>query len=334
MGRHIVLSLSAALLFSCSGVWARSGVQEQSVPLKIYGEHLVVVQGSIGTLQKKNLVIDTGAYPSVIDRQLARKLNLSGSNEELDAIDRTLSRPAVVVPTVDLGPIHVTQLRSLVEDLSQVSERFGVRVDALIGLDVLAHSSFRIDYQARKLFFGPFDPLPSSVPFEMTDSKICVGLYAGPRSLRLLVDTGAEKLLLLGSHVPWLASRTVRAREFANIGGNFILREVRLDGLQLGDTNLSTQPVYVSAARMPAYPFDGFLSTVQFRQIAFDFERQQFSWVSRDERLDHVRIASDSTNDAPYIASFVDAGPVTDSSKMPREECSDKEVPGLSCGLR
>lgn len=334
MGRHIVLSLSAALMLNCSAVHGRSVAHEQVLPLKIYGEHLIVVQGTIGTLQKKNLVIDTGAYPSVIDRQLARKLNLSGSNEELDAIDRTLSRQAVVVPAVDVGPIHVTQLRSLVEDLSAVSERFGVRVDGLIGLDVLAHSSFRIDYQARRIFFGPFDPLPSSVPFEIADSKICVGLYAGPRSLRLLVDTGAEKLLLLGSHVPWLGSRTVRAREFSNVGGNFILREVRLDGLQLGDTNLSTQPVYVSSARMPAYPFDGFLSTAQFRQIAFDFERREFSWVSRDERLDHVRIASDSTNDAPYIASFVDAGGVTDSSKLPREECSDKEVPGLSCGLR
>ena len=136
MGRHTTLLLFCVLMFICAAASAQTTAREQILPLKIYGQHLIVVQGSIGSLQKRNLVIDTAAYPSVIDRELARKLNLSGPKEELDAIDRTIPATAVVVPTVDIGPIHVTTVRSLVQDLSDVSRRYGVRIDALVGLDV------------------------------------------------------------------------------------------------------------------------------------------------------------------------------------------------------
>jgi hypothetical protein len=38
------------------------------VPIKVYWGYLVIVQGSIGNLQRLNFLVDTGAYPSVIDR--------------------------------------------------------------------------------------------------------------------------------------------------------------------------------------------------------------------------------------------------------------------------
>jgi predicted aspartyl protease len=305
MGRHTTLLLFCVLMFICAAASAQTTAREQILPLKIYGQHLIVVQGSIGSLQKRNLVIDTAAYPSVIDRELARKLNLSGPKEELDAIDRTIPATAVVVPTVDIGPIHVTTVRSLVQDLSDVSRRYGVRIDALVGLDVLRRSSFRIDYGARKVFFGPVDPLPFSAPLELVDSKFCVELHAGNHSVRVLVDTGAEKLMLFGSHLPWLTSASDQARAFSNLGGSFVAHEVRLDMLQLGDITLGTEPVYVSKSRnIPFYAFDGFLATAQFRQVAFDFERGEFSWLTKDRRLNRVRVASESSTAPPRVAAF------------------------------
>jgi len=335
MARHTMLALSCAWLFSCSNVWAQPNLIEQVVPLKLYGQHLIVVRGSVGSLGKRNLVIDTGAYPSIIDRALVKKLHLSGHAEELDAVDRTVTRPAVVVPSVDVGPIHVTAVRTLVDDLSAASERFGVRIDALIGLDVLSHSSFRIDYETKQIFFGVVDPLPSSVPFEIAGSMICVDLRAGGRSLRLLVDTGAENVLLLGPRVSWLSAVPRRTREFTNLGGNFRLREISLDGLQLGDTNVAGQPVFVSdAADMPAYPFDGFLSTARFRQIAFDFERRRFSWMTSDSRRNQIHVAADAPTSPAYVATF-EEGILRSGSTAAREDrCGDQSAESESCGTR
>ncbi len=339
MARYIVFTLSCAWVLSCSAVSAQPSSRQNVLPLKLYGQHLVVVRGSIGTLENRNLVIDTGAYPSIIDGAVAKKLHLTGQAEELGAVTSTLRRPAVMVHSFDVGPIHAEDVRSLVQDLSAASQKFGVRIDALIGLDVLAHSSFRIDYGARKMYFGPVEPLPSSAPFRVVDAKLCVDLRAGSRSVRLLVDTGAEKLLLFGSRFPGLAAPTLRTQEFTNVSGNFRLRQIRLDRLQLGDTNLAGEQIYVSdAANLPPYPFDGFLSTAQFRQIAFDFERQEFSWMTNDERRDHFRMASgssislpNSSMALPYVNAAIEEAP---APTITSEYCGERGAPGVTCGLR
>jgi predicted aspartyl protease len=332
MGRHTVLALSFVLLFTGSTVYARSSAPEQALPFKIYGQQMIVVQGSIGKLRTRNFVVDTGAYPSVIDRDIARMLSLSGEREDLDAVDRTVSSVAVTVPEIEVGPIHATKLRSLVQDLSEVSMRIGVRIDGLIGLDVLAHSSFRIDYGDKKIFFGTMDRLPSTIPFHLANAKLCVDLEAGPKSVRLLVDTGAEKVVLLGSHVPWIP-RSERARAFTTLGGSFVLQEVRLDELQLGDTNLNSEPIYLSAREMPIFSFDGFLSTIQFSQVAFDFERGEFGWMTKDQRRGHVHVASKTTSSPGYAAAIAKEVTKPGSSAVPSQGCGDAAT-GLACGLR
>ena len=338
MPRYIVFTLSCVWMLSCSALLAQPNMTQHTLPLKLYGQHLIVVHGTIGNLQNRNLVIDTGAYPSIVDHGTAKKLHLSGYTEELDAVNRTLKRTAATVPSFDVGPIHAAGVRILVDDLSAVSERFGVRIDALIGLDVLARSSFRIDYDARTMYFGPVEPLPSSAPLQITDSKLCVDLRAGTRSVRLLVDTGAEKLLLFGARVPWLSAPSTRRQQFVNVAGNFTLREIRLDQLQLGDSTMA-EPIFVSdAANLPAYSFDGFLSTAQFRQIAFDFERQEFSWMTNDERRDRVRMAANSSKPVPATPTAVPpmdaAMEVTPSPSIARGSCGDREARGVTCALR
>ncbi|HMK20719.1 MAG TPA: aspartyl protease family protein, partial [Terriglobales bacterium] len=122
MHRYIVV---AVLLAGCASA------AQSSIPFKRAGEHLIVVQGSLGDLAKRNLVIDTGAYPSIVDTAVARKLHISGQREELDAVTHKLSRPVVILPSVDLGPIHASAVRAMTADLSAASRVFGIRIDAL-----------------------------------------------------------------------------------------------------------------------------------------------------------------------------------------------------------
>ncbi len=314
MRRYTVWALSAVLLFSCSAGWAQQSARTQVLPLKLYRHHMIVVQGSIGSLEKRNLVIDTGAYPSIIDRAVAEKLQLFGHAEELDVVNQTVKRIAVVVPSVAVGGIQVSGQHFLVDDLSAVSRELGVRIDGLIGLDVLSRRSFRIDYAAKKIYFGPVAPLPFSAPLEVIDAKFCLRLQAGRGALHLLIDTGAENTLLFGSRLPWLTLNSRRSQEFTNLAGRFALREISLDELQLGDVNLSAQPIYVSEGNnLPPYQFDGFLSTSEFEQIAFDFERHEFSWMTKDRK--RVRVAAGSADAPPYVA--LSAGPVSNTAVPP-----------------
>lgn len=303
MGRYIFASLSFTLLFTCLPLWGHSNGKTNVLPFKIYGQQLIVVQGSIGSLEKRNLIIDTGAYPTVIDRTIAHQLSLSGHAEGLDAVDQTVSAVAVTVPSIEVGPVHATSVKGLVQDLSEVSRRIGVRVDGLVGVDVLSPSSFVIDYGAGKIVFGRLDSLPSSVPFAMVKGKVCVDLQAGQNSLRLLVASSAEKTVLFRSHVPWIP-QSDRAHAFTSLGGSTVLREVQLDTLQIGDTLLNTDPIYLSTRDMSIHSFDGFLSTVQFQQVAFDFERMRFGWMTKGERQDRAHIASKGKGNAPFASAL------------------------------
>jgi len=296
MHRYIVV---AVLLAGCASA------AQSSIPFKRAGEHLIVVQGSLGDLAKRNLVIDTGAYPSIVDTAVARKLHISGQREELDAVTHKLSRPVVILPSVDLGPIHASAVRAMTADLSAASRVFGIRIDALIGMDVLRGTNFLVDYRARSIHFGQFEPLPAAVPFSGTGPLLTVDLLSDSATIRMLVDTGAQSTLLLASRLHHDLPQRGREREFTNLGGAFRLREVTLAAVQLGNVDLGSQAVFVEdSPDLPAYPFDGFLSTIQFDQIAFDFERQTFSWMAHGSRERVLRLAQHRAISAPILSTF------------------------------
>jgi predicted aspartyl protease len=285
--------LSVVLLCSTFTAAQSNAQFEHIVPAKIYNGYLVVVQGSIGDLEKRNLAIDTGAYPSIIDQDLARKLHLEGEKGELRVVERNLKSRTAFVPSLAVGPMRATNLRVMVQDLTPISESFRVRIDALIGLDILVHTSFRIDYALKQVVFGPVDPTPYSVPMKWTDSMLCVDLNVNSRPTHLLVDTGAASLLLFADRVPWAREITDEAVGYSNIGGQFRLRRINAKSIELAGTNLGPSAVFVSEAHnMSPFHFDGLLATgvLPLRQIVFDMDRQRFGWEPTLSKADINRI--------------------------------------------
>src|SRR5439155_21375065 len=88
------------------------------LPVRIFRGYLVVVEGSIGSLHKLHFIIDTGADPTLVDRRVARAVGPSENPGRMALFNKTIEVQQVVLPSLEVGPIRIQNLRALARDLS------------------------------------------------------------------------------------------------------------------------------------------------------------------------------------------------------------------------
>jgi hypothetical protein len=86
--------------------------------------------------------------------------------EKLSVFTKEMESERVIAPSVRLGPRRVEALSVVVRDLSFAGKAMGTRVDAMIGFDFLGKGPFTIDYQSKKIVFGPIDPSLVAMPYQ------------------------------------------------------------------------------------------------------------------------------------------------------------------------
>jgi hypothetical protein len=252
------------------------------LPIRLYWSYLVIVEGSIGSVQKLNLLVDTGAYPSVVDQKIASSLGLAKQPGRVNLSNKSVQTRLVVLPSLGLGPIRVESLPVLTEDLSFLQKAIGHKVDGIMGLDVLRKSSFTINYRTREILFGPVERLPFSSPFETDTPVVTIRMTFQDQKLRLVVDTGGPDLMLFQSRL--FGSTGLQAlgtENVADVSGTFQRRKVRIPEVYLGKEPIGAQIAFVVDDRKDEGDnFDGVLGVKvpQFWKIAFDFEHRRFSW--------------------------------------------------------
>jgi hypothetical protein len=169
----------------------------------------------------------------------------------------------------------------MVSDL-RYFQSFATKVDAVIGLDLLRLSSFSIDYDARKVFFGPIDRT-GGVPMNSGPICLSVRLQVGDSELQLLVDSGAPALVLyedkLLDRVPQL--RIEGELEGVSMGGFVHAKKAVLPRARLGTTDLNGTVFLVKAPSGNVLSgIDGYLGTavLKARRIDFNFETKTLAW--------------------------------------------------------
>jgi predicted aspartyl protease len=253
------------------------GIEE--VPFELYQQHLIVTKGSIGPLNNISLLIDTGTIPSVVDERIARKLRLKTESATLVAFGQQMSVQSAVLDGFHIGALQSGPVPTGVGDLSYLE---GVRIDAIVGLDVLARASLGIDYKTRKLSVGPVDREDSVAPLEVVWPFLTVRMTIGGQPVRLLVDTGSSDLVLFKTRMPaaladapWRGDKTV---QYAS--GPARLRRLELRHAGLGAHVWDKLLAWVLDRVPQGYPsgIDGVLGVraLGCERVAFDFERNEF----------------------------------------------------------
>jgi predicted aspartyl protease len=190
------------------------------LPIQLCRDYLVVVEGSIGTLEKLTFIVDTGTYPSIVDQRIATTLGLREREGKAVLVGQSVQARLAIVPFVGIGPVRVELVPVLVQDLSSLEKTLGRRIDAVVGLDVLGKNSFSINYRTKKLRFGPMGRSRSTISFETGQPLITVEARLHDRPVRLLVDTGAAALLLFQSQLKDpISLQAGRAARATNAGG-------------------------------------------------------------------------------------------------------------------
>jgi hypothetical protein len=249
---------------------------------RIYRNYLVVVQGSLGGRQRLNLIVDTGTDPSVIDRRIAQELHMAGAVGKLAVHDQVVDAEQAVLPSVQIGTLRAEFLPVLIRDLGFLQKDLGIRIDGIIGLDVLRLSNFTIDYTTRRIVFGAAPVYGSSAPLQSTPPWLTATVEVNGISVRLLLDTAASGIIFFQSRIR-NRMRLISLGEgiSTNLGGEVRLQRVLLETTRLGETEFGQKNAFVVEDQEDeSREFDGLLgpSALGLKKIAFDFRRQTFSW--------------------------------------------------------
>ncbi len=280
--RHEHARISIAVVASlCSLVSVKASQPLADVPFELVQHHLIVAKGSVGPAHGLNLLIDTGTIPSVVDRRIASKLRLHTEPSQFVAFGQTIQINSASLPGLQIGLFRPGDVPAGIGDLSYLQ---GSRIDAIVGLDVLARTSFAVDYTTRKLSFGPADRESAVAPMQIVWPFLTVKLFVAGHPMHLLVDTGSRDLVLFKSRmsasllpIPWKGEKMI---QYAS--GLAHLRRFELRQVTLGDQHWDSLPGFVLDAPMDAYPpdIDGVLGVLALggTRVRFDFQRAELGW--------------------------------------------------------
>ena len=246
------------------------------LPVQLYRGYLVVVEGSIDGLEHQNLLVDTGTDPSMVNARIIHALGLATRPATLAVANGAMQTDAALLPDLQVGPVHAESLPVLVQDFSTLEQELGVSIGAVIGMDVLGRTSFRLDYLAKRLVFGPIVPSGISLPLNASESFATVDLLVGGQNTHLLVDTGAAGLVFfesrMGKRLP--LENHGAFRQDASLAGKFKTRMVSPGELLLGGHRFHLEKAFLAEDHQDTdKSFDGLLGVgaMGFKSISFDF---------------------------------------------------------------
>jgi hypothetical protein len=144
---------TAALLIAyastCSGSFAARDIgsakgQKTEIPFDLYNGNLIIVKATVGSFKNVNLILDTGTSPSAISQVMADRLNVQGKAVLLQTLNGTIQVQSVMLPRIQIGPLHADSITGVVEDLTFLERSLGVSLGGLLAWTSCAPAASRL----------------------------------------------------------------------------------------------------------------------------------------------------------------------------------------------
>ena len=236
------------------------GEPAESVRFQLYQGYLIVVHGSIGAVKNLNIFLDTGATRSLLDSRVAKKLNLRGEESvSIVRLDRRTRAQETNLPSLEIGPLKRSNLRVVTADLSFYEKVLPVRIDAVVGLDVLGQRPFVIDYPGRVIRFESAPAMQVSLPLRLDQGLAVFDAEIDHTPVHLLFDTGAGSIVLFNKATP--GSTGTKDTEESSKTADFEEKKVWLRTLRLGAEEFGQRPALLTRNPKPSQlDVDGLMS--------------------------------------------------------------------------
>lgn len=284
MRSRIVVLLAVAML---GGTLGHGSSFPNEMPFKLVRGFGIVVRGEIGPVSNLNLLLDTGAVPSVLSERVASRIGVAGPKGSFALLDKNLTAEYVTVNDLRFGWVRANALHMVVLDLEGLSKVLGLRIDGIVGLDVLERQTFSIDYKQRRIM-----PRLSGNARHVISAEIYVlggapywvlPVTLGGQAFHVLLDTGANDLALFagrtGRNVTDTANSSIRP---AKLTGEIETRALQPSLMVMGDASFPKQAIVEMAnPRGTALPeIDGVLgpTAVGITRVEFDWEHMCLRW--------------------------------------------------------
>jgi predicted aspartyl protease len=241
----------------------------------LYQDYCIVVHGSAGTLKNLNFVLDTGTIHTTFNAKIAARLDLR--DEAPAGIVMMAGRKQAedaTLPQLELGPIRRANLPIVIADLASLQKLVPVRIDAIVGMDVLGPGPFVIDYSARVIRFGPLPALPVSLPLRLDQGLAVFDAEIDHRPVHLLFDTGASSLVLFETDAQPGGPAHTAGRQ-PDTFGDFASKPVQLRSLRMGSEEFRRKQALMARNPKPSQlDFDGLMSPVALgiSRVSVDLE--------------------------------------------------------------
>lgn len=264
------------------------GVDKMSsfqVPFQLHDEHLIVIKGRIGTLDHLNLIIDTGASWTILDSEVAQRAGLRrGETEMVNSYGGEVKVRKAVVPQLMLGGLTFQEVSVQVAELSFRGMARRIRIDGLIGLNMLRRTSLSIDFEKKIITFGEVSHTDSRFPFYGKLPIIPAPVYIDGKRLTLLLDTGAKHMILYQSKAEGSISmkQTGESQQIYHLGKKATLKQVLLKEAAMGPSRWNEFPAYLLDVRCSESSPDGVLgvASLRLKELNLDFKDNLVSWLN------------------------------------------------------
>ncbi len=141
------------------------------------------------------MLLDTGATHTVLHEESVAKLGAVKwiDTSRMQMKGNAKQQPKLLVAPLQVGPGEVPDQPMLVLSLAAVRSMMAVKVDGIIGMDVLRYLPFTFDFRNNEFYWGtPGEMKLVQIPCESdTAGRPHLRLSCGGKPLKLLLDTGS-----------------------------------------------------------------------------------------------------------------------------------------------